>query len=360
MRYGDHRLDSLYEVRCVLAGAAVDLALLRLELLLERKFSPDQPRVPAGQPGGGRWLSDGDGDPETTGSIGEPPADGAPAAGASEVERTSTEDGSRVLTIRIHARPRPFDEQSTVVAPDGESRVFETSGATQTIRDGDTGEVLGRSTFTARGAEPEATAQPAFLAPLARAAGSYAVRRTLELAGALFAALSARNSRGGTAVLGMSAQEYHPADAFEQNPAIWVGRIDQADLDAACPRNGEVQSMTDAAVASVRQDGLYKTSQDFGNKVHARIAQVVKAKEDPNFVAELSVEPMGSGRRYGRPGTLRLDLVERTVPGTTCVYDYKTGRAGLDPSRALDLATVAKRHFPDTQRIIIIQVRPSS
>lgn len=312
------------------------------------------------QPGGGRWTSDGLADPETTGSIGESPAEAAPKPGEAQAERTVTEDGSRVLTIRIRSRPRPFDEQSTVVAPDGESRIFETTGATQTIRDGDTGEVLGRSTFTTDGVVAEPTVQPAFLPAAPLIGVGIGVARTLQLLGALFAAQSARNDRSGTAVLGMSANEFRTDGALDQNPATWVGRITQTTLDAACPRNGEVQAMTDQVAADVRRSGLYRSPQAFGNAVHARIAKIVKEQDDPNFRAELSFFPDRRPAYYGQRDTLRLDLLEQPVPQTVCVYDYKTGVSGLETNRILSLVRIVKSNFPDALRIIVIEVRPKA
>jgi hypothetical protein len=56
---------SLTTLRARLAGYALDLAGIRLQLLLRKAgFNPDQPRVPAGQPGGGQWTDGGDGGPE--------------------------------------------------------------------------------------------------------------------------------------------------------------------------------------------------------------------------------------------------------------------------------------------------------
>jgi len=43
-------------LRAQLAGIGVEIAALRVWLLLN-KYSPDQPRVPAGQPTGGQWTS---------------------------------------------------------------------------------------------------------------------------------------------------------------------------------------------------------------------------------------------------------------------------------------------------------------
>ncbi|WP_336485393.1 hypothetical protein [Methylobacterium nigriterrae] len=373
------RESEIGRIRHVLAGLAVETELVRLSRSLSRKYRPDQPRAPAGQPDGGRWVSEdggpgGDGaeatrDPATADPVMVDPALVDPAlvgpgrwtslaseddAGAGERsrERTLLEDGSEVLSIRIHAGPRAGDEEHTVTGPDGESRVFETSGDTQTIRDGATGEVLGRSVFTATGAEPAATLQPAFLPAL-----PLVVPATVELAAILLAVLAARNGGFGS-VLGLSAQEYKPSEDFKQDPAIWVGTVDLDDLNRACPRAEEIQAETDRVAEELRRSGLPLTPQRFGDILHYKLADIFNRKGDPNLRAEVSVAKDGKDPGGSKKGSVRLDLYERTVPGTVCVYDYKTGRKGLEPSRALYFATVAKRMFPETTRIIIIQVRP--
>ena len=49
-------------VRMLFAGARWIEALRREELAASQKYSPDQPRVPAGNPDGGQWTSGGTGD----------------------------------------------------------------------------------------------------------------------------------------------------------------------------------------------------------------------------------------------------------------------------------------------------------
>ena len=61
---------------------------------------------------------------------------------------------------------------------------------------------------------------------------------------------------------------------------------------------------------------------------------------------------------YGKAGSVRLDLLERSVLSTTCIYDYKAGNAKITFERARSLATVARKYFPDTVRIIVTQVKP--
>lgn len=54
---------SLTTLRAQLAGHALELAAIRLQLLLRKaNFNPGQLRIPAGQTGGGQWTRDGGGD----------------------------------------------------------------------------------------------------------------------------------------------------------------------------------------------------------------------------------------------------------------------------------------------------------
>jgi hypothetical protein len=59
----DAALNSASEVamlRSLLAGLTLDLKLFKLRLALERSYSPEQPRIPAGQPAGGQWTREAD------------------------------------------------------------------------------------------------------------------------------------------------------------------------------------------------------------------------------------------------------------------------------------------------------------
>ena len=154
-------------IRSDLADVAVSLGWLRVERSLLHKYRPDQPRVPAGSFGAGRWTLDG---PAASGNDG--------TGGSTRTEETVMGDGSRVLTLRIRSNPSAEPvEHYAVVSPEGEHTIFENSGWTQTIRDGETGDILSRSTLTPDGAEPEAFFQPA-RSPF-RQAAEIVVARTL-------------------------------------------------------------------------------------------------------------------------------------------------------------------------------------
>lgn len=339
----DRHAQDVAALRAELAGLAVDVKLIRLERVLSRKYRPDQPRAPAGQSDGGRWVSDGT---------------GGAAEGQSQTEDAVLEDGSRVLSIRIRAKPHTdWDEQHTVIGPDGTRTVFETSGLTQTIRDGDSDEILARSILTPDGAEPQAFVKLARGRPRPSDELAQRFARTLEAAGSLFSVLSGRNTKDRKAIFVAPASEYTPGDAYD-NRAMWVGGVGQTELDQLCPRNREVQAIADSVAADVRASGNYFDERDFGNKVHAGIAHIIRNMKDPDLEIEVSYDPItGDKVFYGTKGSIRLDTLEHPRPSTVCVYDHKTGRAYLRPKRAVDLVSAAQKHYPDATQIIAIEIR---
>jgi hypothetical protein len=287
-----------------LAALRVELGLLRVEHLLSRehllfrKYDPDQPRTPAGETGAGQWTS-GDGGQEVV-----------------------ADDGSRVLSLRIRSRPsETWDEQHTVVTPDGTRTVFEMEGRTQTILDGETGEVLSRSTLVDGQVEPEAFVQGV------RAQSPSPTRRAaaVEAALALFRVLSQRTD-AGPALFVAPASEYERGDDASSK-AIWVGEVERTDLDLACPRHGEVQSLPDRTMALVTSSGLYLTPQAIGTRVHTLMAQDINSRKDPNFIAEISYSKTAPGDPgYGAKDSVRIDILENPNPSTVCIYGPKTGQ----------------------------------
>jgi hypothetical protein len=120
-----------------------------------------------------------------------------------------------------------------------------------------------------------------------------------------------------------------------------------------------VQALADSVAAEVRASDDFRTAQDFGNKVHARIAENVNGRKDPNFVAETSYDPAtGVDQNSGAKGSLRLDLLKRTQLSTVCVYDHKTGNADLRPTRAIDIISAVRKRFGPGYRYIMIMIKP--
>jgi hypothetical protein len=245
-------------------------------------------------------------------------------------EITPLEDGTRVLSIRIHAGRQPFDGEHTVTAPDGESRAFETSGTTQTIRDGKTGEILSRTTFTPSGLVAQPIVHQAFAPALPLIAAP--VIATFELGLQLLTHLSAREDGYGT-VLGLTAQEYKFGDDLQLSMPMWIGRLSQAQLDEACPRAGEVQATVDEVTARVTARGGYADSAQLGTIIHVEIARIINRNHGSNFVAELILADLDDKGKMILRGSKRSDVFERPRIDTACIYDPKTGREGWTPKK---------------------------
>lgn len=362
--------------------------LLRHELA--RKYNPDQPRVPAGNTGSGQWTSGGGGgDPTLTGTdflgdlgtafsaaltFGDVVADSSGEESWAFHQEATRPDGSlaeRAVVNRdgstIHSefaepgRKSDWDERHTVTVPEGGKTTFETSDRTQTIRDGGPdGEIVSRSTWTERGPEGEATVHE--VRNPSRPSSPPFAETTINSALTLFNWLSARNKLDGLqAVAGFNAGDYAPsADAINLS---FVGQLREDEVDRACPRFQEVRSRTDAAVDAVGPRSNYRSPAEFGTAVHTNLKWQVENLGDPNFRAERSfLKSYYEGRdgptTYGSPNSLRIDVYESRSNGIVCVYDIKTGKAGLSPDRAAEIARTVYKRFLGVRRIIVTEVRP--
>lgn len=229
---------------------------------LARKYDPDQPRVPAGNPDGGQWTSGGEGD---------------------------------------------------------NSESFEN------------------------------LVQPVFAPAVAPAIAA------VQAALALFAALSALNSRNSRAIFEFNARGYNRDDDLTDFATSRLLSRDQVDNE--CPRLNEVQQRTDFAAASVNRAD-YARASEYGTAIHKNLAIQVRALNDPNFRAEVSVLKTELATRYGQAGSIRVDILERVGNGTVCIYDIKTGNERLTLSRFREIAVRVLKSFPETTRIVISEIRP--
>lgn len=121
----------------------------------------------------------------------------------------------------------------------------------------------------------------------------------------------------------------------------------------------------DRAADAAGSPDLYSSLAVYGTAVHSRFKEYVLDRHDRYFRAEESFlkkveEGATSGEvRYGYPGSVRVDAYEYRPDGTLCVYDLKTGKAGLSDRRAEYLANAAKAGFGPVNRILVMEVRPS-
>ena len=104
----------------------------------------------------------------------------------------------------------------------------------------------------------------------------------------------------------------------------------------------------------------------YGTDVHSRFKTYIDDLRDPLFKAERSFLKENADRtapehiRYGYPRSVRVDAYEYRNDGTLCIYDLKTGRAGLSGLRADALAIAAARGFTYIRRVLVMEIRPRS
>lgn len=210
--------------------------------------------------------------------------------------------------------------------------------------------------------DSELPVQLAYLGPAFRAAR--VVQKGLEAGLALFTWLSARNGPDGTAILAFPAEDFRTG-GDPSSSLVHVGRLAEDELARACPRIGEVQSLTDSAAASVRRED-YSSPATYGTAVHTKLRDKIRALDDPDLVTEKSLLKMQMETgltiedpiRYGQRDSIRIDVLENVGAGTVCVYDIKTGKRGLSRSRIAEIARSVYSHYPATQRIIVTETRP--
>lgn len=184
-------------------------------------------------------------------------------------------------------------------------------------------------------------------------------RRRSKLDWHCFAWLTALNDPHYQAVLGFKARIYR-RDKLDTSNLIEVGLLTREEVGEVCKKFGRVQRETDQAVKLFKADqpDLIRTPTLLGTLVHGEIARRINRLKNPNFIAEETFEtdeelPDGGMR------SIRVDVLENVGDGTVCVYDVKTGRAGLGDTRIFDIASTVYRHFPRTKRIVVTEVRPT-
>lgn len=204
--------------------------------------------------------------------------------------------------------------------------------------------------WTSEGSSPSSV-RPIFYDPR-----RLAVQKAIEVGLAFYTWLSARNGRDSQAIITFNASEFKP-DGRGELDLSGVKLLDRDEVDAACPRLGEVQERTDYAADGVRRSGRYLPPAEFGTAVHTNLKKQIEDLDDPNFRAEVSYVK-NEEENYGRKNSIRIDVLENVGDGTVCVYDIKTGRRGLSVARTAEIAMNVFKAYKGTQRIIVSEIRP--
>jgi hypothetical protein len=316
--------------------------------LLAKRYDPNQPRVPAGSPEGGRWAdAGGDGtQAETTlDRTGERSWERVitrrDEAGRVTSHSVFNRDGSRVTTSY-----RRDVEASLVTTPDGRITSFATSGPIQIVRDGLTGSVLSASEFRPGEHEP--------LVQLAQAGALSRGRQASDAATTLWGWRNDRQRQAGdedVPVLLRSMPMSHTSSGLlAQSRDATIEEVRRL-----CPRYDEVQSIVDNVAREM--NGLYRDGATYGRELHRRVDELIKSMNDSGLHSERTF----GGRRgdLNEAGSSRLDILERP-PGTPrlgCDYDIKTGGDGFTER---DMRRHARAVLGrDINHLVTIQMRPT-
>ncbi len=156
-------------------------------------------------------------------------------------------------------------------------------------------------------------------------------------------------------------REYSPTLQDGASALAQTRTLTREETLSACPRLAEVQSRVDRIDFETRLNYPDLSAQQHGTTVHKTLEGEIKAQFNPNFVAEVSILKSANDgfATYGRTDTVRIDVLENADTQTVCVYDIKTGKAGLSASRSTEIAGevyIAFGKLP--QRIIVTEVRP--
>lgn len=295
MRLDRRDLHELTKLRRAHQALRFECAALKRDLLL-RKYNPSQPRLPAGQPGGGQWV-------------------GANSSGA-------TGGGLSPSDIGMGGDAATLADALS-------------SGA------GDTGN----------------STQTAFLQALP--AGVVAMGEMLMMGLALFESMSRQNGPDSQAILQFNAREFNPATQTGLMLEA-VRSLNRDEVQAYCPRLVDVQTRTDRIAEEVSTYMPNVSQQRYGTEVHKRLADEINGLDDRTYVAEQSILKSEMAQRlYGAKGSIRIDVLEEVNRDTVCVYDIKTGERGLSLPRSIELASEIFKVFKMLPtRIIVTEVRP--
>ena len=276
-----------------------------------------------------------------------------------------------------------------ITLPTGDVVRVNTSGGVQSIYRGDDPRLLLQSAWTARGPRViRARQHLAFLGdeqtvidpevgagPGTSARETYGIPILPNLGGLIALALVSLHSilQAAPASQGLAEKDrpilVPKAWALEGDSGVVPIMVDALPADRvrqACKYLPDVQQWTDSAALRLAPQRATLTAQVWGTSVHFAVKQSVEtararsALTSAELKAELSLTPQSDDAVYGTSGSTRLDILEnrRDDLGAVCVYDVKTGIAGLTVARVKEIASLVRKHFGDGP-FFIIEIRPA-
>lgn len=150
-------------------------------------------------------------------------------------------------------------------------------------------------------------------------------------------------------------------------PVLVTEVLTKEQVTRFCPHAAEVQSVIDLAAEEWAPLVPTMNPAVLGTNIHMTAKNRLNAAKlaNPayaNLYAEVSldleaiIDPTVVGVTYGTAGSTRLDVLELVSPEMGCVYDYKTGRAGLTTAQIMKIVMVWNNRFPGVP-VVILEMR---
>ncbi|WP_428269623.1 hypothetical protein [Haliangium sp.] len=136
-------------------------------------------------------------------------------------------------------------------------------------------------------------------------------------------------------------------------PRVSAGSARGAAARSAAREFASTVDLLTAAAARARKAVGPGRGHMHGTRVHTAFKAEVDALGKSNLRTEVSYL-YGKPVRYGKKGSVRLDVVEGPIDAPTAVFDLKTGSARLTPTRIKQI----RRHLPKGHRNIpVLEIR---
>ncbi|RCW86080.1 hypothetical protein [Phyllobacterium bourgognense] len=300
---------------------------LRITEDILRRYHPDQPRVPAGNPDGGQWTDGGGGfgsgrsspsvDPIKTGATADAatnsqPATTAPAKGPS----TGSWIGEAMRAVRPRVRRIP-----------GVSALSEIIDGMDWTDDIDSHIQEYNRLATEIG--PDTTLIP---------------------------------------IISARARSY---SLDKDETKVAVGTLSRDEVIKHCPNYLTVQELLNQATAEVDAVSKFDSMANRGTHIHYEVALKVRSIGNPNLKAEKSLlksgvaQVGGTNRSTGKepwvphgPDTIRIDVYDRASDKLVCVYDPKTGDNEITFPRLDEIGGIVARNFGEGMQFFVVGMRP--
>ena len=299
-------------------------------------YDPNQPRIPEGHHGGGRWTRGGYGYLSDVGKLRMPPSEHRRRCAAARRTRGIAQPDDLYLLSDLDrmalARGGPHSS-----AQNPQYALLKPRPGTIPVP-------------TVDMPPPPTGPRRSGFDPVAIAAGAWA----------FFRGLSIFNNPDQTAIIKFKAHEFERPDAeFEFD---FVRVLSRQQVKDVCKDLETVQGLVDQAVDKVGNSKKYKDATGrYGTAVHFDLQQKIM-QQRARYGLEAEVSFALDGRKNvipGEKGSIRVDIFKRMNRDTICIYDLKTLNAQLTPKRMREIADYVFRRFGvKVKRIVVVEVKP--